>query len=233
MTLLPALLGLCGDSIERLRVGPDRRATLGHSALLQRWGERLGRRRGVATISVDRVLLVVCRAGREPQPRAHRPVQRAQVDDRPSGLRPAHRRLRPRRQRPAAGHRRPRQRGRRTAPTTRGSCSCTTTSRPPTACRRSGAPRSRATAPRRSSASSPSRGRRQLTNELVTPCATTVVPAVRRRGARRRLDGAAARPRRPHRRAAAADHRGRRRAEHAAPADRVPLGRSPRCRPRS
>src|ERR671920_790213 len=44
MTLLPALLGLCGDRIERLRVGPDRRPTLGHSKLWERWGERLARR---------------------------------------------------------------------------------------------------------------------------------------------------------------------------------------------
>ncbi len=31
MTLLPALLGLCGDRIERLRIGRDKRPTLGHS----------------------------------------------------------------------------------------------------------------------------------------------------------------------------------------------------------
>jgi putative drug exporter of the RND superfamily len=46
MTLLPALLGLCGDRIERLRVGPDRRPTLGHSAFWERWGARLARRPG-------------------------------------------------------------------------------------------------------------------------------------------------------------------------------------------
>jgi RND superfamily putative drug exporter len=44
MTLLPALLGLCGDRIERLRIGRDKRATLGHSAHWQKWGERLARR---------------------------------------------------------------------------------------------------------------------------------------------------------------------------------------------
>lgn len=44
MTLLPAMLGLCGDGIERLRIGRDRRPTLGHSRVWQGWGERLARR---------------------------------------------------------------------------------------------------------------------------------------------------------------------------------------------
>ncbi|MDZ5620069.1 MMPL family transporter [Nocardioides sp. HM23] len=44
MTLLPALLSLCGDGIEKLRIGRDRRPTLGHSAVWQQWGERLARR---------------------------------------------------------------------------------------------------------------------------------------------------------------------------------------------
>jgi putative drug exporter of the RND superfamily len=53
MTLLPALLGLCGDGIERLRVGRDRRPTLGHSTYWQKWGERLSRRPGLfAVVSV-------------------------------------------------------------------------------------------------------------------------------------------------------------------------------------
>jgi putative drug exporter of the RND superfamily len=53
MTLLPALLGLCGDRIERLRVGRDKRPTLGHSALWERWGSRVSRRPGVfALVSV-------------------------------------------------------------------------------------------------------------------------------------------------------------------------------------
>ena len=59
MTLLPALLGLCGDRIERLRVGRDRRPTLGHSRPWQRFGERLSRRRGVATVLSVAVLLLV------------------------------------------------------------------------------------------------------------------------------------------------------------------------------
>jgi RND superfamily putative drug exporter len=47
------LLGLCGDHIERLRIGRDRRASLGHSALWQKWGSRLARRPGVfALLSV-------------------------------------------------------------------------------------------------------------------------------------------------------------------------------------
>src|SRR4029078_12105882 len=50
MTLLPALLGLCGDRIERLRIGPARRPTLGHSKLWERWGERLGRRPRIVAI---------------------------------------------------------------------------------------------------------------------------------------------------------------------------------------
>ena len=53
MTLLPALLGLCGDGIERFRIGRDRRPTLGHSEFWQRWGQRLARRPGLfATASV-------------------------------------------------------------------------------------------------------------------------------------------------------------------------------------
>jgi RND superfamily putative drug exporter len=36
MTLLPAMLGLCGDGIERLRVARDRRPTLGHSSLWEK-----------------------------------------------------------------------------------------------------------------------------------------------------------------------------------------------------
>jgi RND superfamily putative drug exporter len=59
MTLLPALLGLCGDRIERLRVGRDRRPTLGHSRPWRRFGERLARRPGVfAVVSVVLLLIV-------------------------------------------------------------------------------------------------------------------------------------------------------------------------------
>jgi RND superfamily putative drug exporter len=46
-TLLPALLGLCGDRIESLRVGRDRLPTLGHSHFWQRWGERVARKPGL------------------------------------------------------------------------------------------------------------------------------------------------------------------------------------------
>jgi putative drug exporter of the RND superfamily len=59
MTLLPAMLGLCGDGIERLRVGRDRRPTLGHSAFWQRWGERLARRPGVAAVASVALLLAL------------------------------------------------------------------------------------------------------------------------------------------------------------------------------
>jgi RND superfamily putative drug exporter len=53
MTLLPALLGLCGDRIERLRVGRDKRPQLDHSSHWQKWGARLARRPGVlAALSV-------------------------------------------------------------------------------------------------------------------------------------------------------------------------------------
>jgi putative drug exporter of the RND superfamily len=59
MTLLPALLGLCGDRIERLRVGGDRRPTLGHSTYWAKWGARLARRPGVlAALSVVLLLVV-------------------------------------------------------------------------------------------------------------------------------------------------------------------------------
>src|SRR6185312_12270144 len=59
MTLLPALLGLCGDGIERLRVGRDRRPTLGHSRFWQAWGERLVRRPGLIALTSVVLLLVV------------------------------------------------------------------------------------------------------------------------------------------------------------------------------
>jgi RND superfamily putative drug exporter len=59
MTLLPALLGLCGDGIERLRIGRDRRPSLGHSTYWQRWGERLARRPGVAAVASVALLLAL------------------------------------------------------------------------------------------------------------------------------------------------------------------------------
>ena len=59
MTLLPALLGLCGDNIERLRVGRDKRPTLGHSALWERWGARVARRPGVFALVSVLVLLAL------------------------------------------------------------------------------------------------------------------------------------------------------------------------------
>ena len=61
MTLLPALLGLCGDRIERLRVGRDRRPTLGHSRLWEKWGERLARRPGA--FALVSVLLLLALSG--------------------------------------------------------------------------------------------------------------------------------------------------------------------------
>jgi RND superfamily putative drug exporter len=57
MTLLPALLGLCGDRIERLRIGRDKRPTLGHSTYWQRWGERLARRPGLFAVASVVLLL--------------------------------------------------------------------------------------------------------------------------------------------------------------------------------
>ena len=59
MTLLPALLGLCGDRIERLRIGRDKRPTLGHSARWERWGARLARRPGVFALVSVLLLLVL------------------------------------------------------------------------------------------------------------------------------------------------------------------------------
>ena len=58
-TLLPALLGLAGDRVERLRVGRDKRATLGHSRFWQRWGERLVRRPGVFALACVIALLAI------------------------------------------------------------------------------------------------------------------------------------------------------------------------------
>jgi RND superfamily putative drug exporter len=59
LTLLPALLGLCGDRIERLRIGRDRRPTLGHSTFWQKWGERLARRPGLFAVTSVLVLLTL------------------------------------------------------------------------------------------------------------------------------------------------------------------------------
>jgi RND superfamily putative drug exporter len=59
MTLLPALLGLCGDGIERLRVGRDKRSSLGHSAFWQRWGTRLARRPGLFAVASVVLMLAV------------------------------------------------------------------------------------------------------------------------------------------------------------------------------
>jgi RND superfamily putative drug exporter len=59
MTLLPALLGLCGDRFERLRVGGDKRATLGHSGYWQRWGGRLARRPGLFAVASVVLLLML------------------------------------------------------------------------------------------------------------------------------------------------------------------------------
>jgi putative drug exporter of the RND superfamily len=59
MTLLPALLGLCGDRIERLRVGRDKRPMLGHSAYWQKWGTRLARRPGLFAVASIGLLLAL------------------------------------------------------------------------------------------------------------------------------------------------------------------------------
>jgi RND superfamily putative drug exporter len=59
MTLLPAMLGLCGDRIERLGVGPDRRPTLGHSKRWQRWGGRVARRPGLFAVASVALLLAL------------------------------------------------------------------------------------------------------------------------------------------------------------------------------
>ena len=59
MTLLPALLGLCGDRIERLRIGRDKLPTLGHSSYWQRWGERLARRPGLFAAASVALLLAL------------------------------------------------------------------------------------------------------------------------------------------------------------------------------
>jgi RND superfamily putative drug exporter len=59
MTLLPALLGLCGDGIEKLRVGRDKRPTLGHSTYWQRWGERVARRPGILAAASVALLIAL------------------------------------------------------------------------------------------------------------------------------------------------------------------------------
>ena len=59
MTLLPALLGLCGDGIERLRVGRDRSPTLGRSVLWEKWGTKLARRPGVFAVASVALLLAL------------------------------------------------------------------------------------------------------------------------------------------------------------------------------
>jgi putative drug exporter of the RND superfamily len=59
MTLLPALLGLCGDRIESLRVGRDKRPKLGHSRFWQAWGEGLARHPGIFAAASVLLLLAV------------------------------------------------------------------------------------------------------------------------------------------------------------------------------
>ena len=59
LTLLPALLALTGDRIERLRIGRDRRPMLGHSAFWQRWGQRLAKRPGTYAIASVFVLVAL------------------------------------------------------------------------------------------------------------------------------------------------------------------------------
>ncbi len=59
MTLLPAMLGLCGDRIEKLRVGRDKRPTLDHSSFWERWGGRLARRPAMFAVAAVMVLLAV------------------------------------------------------------------------------------------------------------------------------------------------------------------------------
>jgi putative drug exporter of the RND superfamily len=58
-TLLPALLGFCGDGIERLQVGRDRRSTLNHSRRWLSWGQRLSRRPGLIGLVCIALLLVI------------------------------------------------------------------------------------------------------------------------------------------------------------------------------
>jgi RND superfamily putative drug exporter len=57
VTLLPALLSLAGDRVERGRIGRDKRPTLGHSRFWEGWGRRLVRRPGLfAVVSVAGLL---------------------------------------------------------------------------------------------------------------------------------------------------------------------------------
>ena len=86
MTLLPALLGLCGDRIERLRVGRDKRPTLGHSALWERWGARGRATPGRLRPGVGPGAAGAQRAGGLARARAHGPVERRQVDHVAPGL---------------------------------------------------------------------------------------------------------------------------------------------------
>jgi putative drug exporter of the RND superfamily len=58
-TLLPALLGFCGDGIERLQVGRDRRPSLDHSRRWLSWGQRLSRRPGVIGVVCVALLLLI------------------------------------------------------------------------------------------------------------------------------------------------------------------------------
>jgi RND superfamily putative drug exporter len=203
MTLPAALLGLCGDRIERLRVGRDRRPTLGHSGLAA-WGERSRRRPASSRRSVVLLLAVPrrsrARLGLTDQSSA--PTS----SHRPPGLRPDDRRVRAGSNGPLLVMAdylddRPRADDR--------ACRAARRARRPTACRR----------------------RAPQVSKDGTAGLINVVPAARHVGRprglvdesrtrssrpaastpRRRLDRPAARPRRPDRPAPAADHRGRRR----------------------
>ena len=142
MTLLPALLGLCGDRIERLRVGRDKRPTLGHSALWERWGARVSRRPGVFALVSVLVLLVLSAPVRSLELGLTDQSSAAEVDHVAAGLRPDDRELRRRVQRAAARDRQQRL-TRTSSPSSTRACPRPRAS-PPSASRRS--PR---TAPRR------------------------------------------------------------------------------------
>ena len=223
MTLLPALLALCGDRIERLRVGRDKRPTLGHSTLWQRWGQRLARRPGLFAVTSVVLLLTVSA-----------PVSKLGLGLTDQSSSPSSTTVRQAYDLLTDGFG-PGVNGPLLVMADLGSEKATGPDDPRLAKLHDGLGGRHGRAGRRGAAGLQGRHRRDDQRDPAGLADVRRHERPRQRGARRdhpgdgrererrRVHGPAARPRRPDRRAAAADHRRRRGAEHGAAADRVPL----------
>ena len=225
MTLLPAMLGLCGDGSSACASAGTAVRPSGESRFWHRWGQRLARRPGVFAVASIVLLADRRNSGDEARARPDRQLERSEGHDHPPGVRPDDRLVRPGLERPADRDRRPRleeghrpgRRARRQAPQGLAKADGVQAVSEPQISK-DGTAAMINVVPKGSPTS-------DVTKDLVSEVRDSVIPDVRCRGQRRWLHGSAARPRRPDRRAAPADHRGGRRAQHAAAPDRVPVGR--------